>query len=119
MGHLDKEALVTELKNYVTTMKERYPDAEHPPVEWLSASISMILLDQGQSATAPPAQSGIAAFRNLVQDEVSQPIANLQWRLDEHSKRHTIIELNSLTECLFVCSSSLRFMSAMVCKTLS
>ena len=32
-GHSDKEAWVTELQNYVTTMKERYPDAEHPPVE--------------------------------------------------------------------------------------
>ena len=38
-GHSDKEAWVTELQNYVTTMKERYLDAEHPPVEWLSASL--------------------------------------------------------------------------------
>ena len=38
-GHLDKEAWVTELQNYVTTMKERYSDADHPPVEWLTADI--------------------------------------------------------------------------------
>ena len=32
-GHSDKEAQVTELQNYVTAMKERYPeDADHPPV---------------------------------------------------------------------------------------
>ena len=71
-GHWDKEAWVTELKNYVTTIKERYLDAEHPPVEWLSAGISMILLDQGQSAAATPMQSGIATVRNMVQDNVSQ-----------------------------------------------
>ena len=54
-GHSDKEAWVTELKDYVTTMKERYPDADHPPVEWLTARISIILLDQGQSVTATSA----------------------------------------------------------------
>ena len=36
-GHLDKETWVAGLRDYVTTMKERYPDAEHPPMEWLSA----------------------------------------------------------------------------------
>ena len=34
-GHSDKEAWVTELQNYVTTMKERYQDADHSPVELL------------------------------------------------------------------------------------
>ena len=41
-GYPDKKTWVTELQDYVTTMKERYSDAEHPPMEWLSASFSMI-----------------------------------------------------------------------------
>ena len=32
-GHLDKEAFVTALQSYVTSMKERCPDANHPPIE--------------------------------------------------------------------------------------
>ena len=44
-GHLDKETWIAGLKDYVTSMKERYPDADHPPVEWLTDGISMISLD--------------------------------------------------------------------------
>ena len=94
-GYPDKETWVTELQNYVTTMKERYPDADHPPMEWLTASVSMISLDKGQSAAATPAQGGLAAVRDVMRDEVTQPIPDMQRRLDEHTRRHTANELNS------------------------
>ena len=94
-GYPDKETWVTELQHYVTTMKERYPDADHPPIEWLTARVSMILLDQGQSATVTPMQGGLAAIRDVVRDEVTQPITDMQRRLDEHTRRHTVNELNS------------------------
>ena len=93
-GHSDKEAWVTELHNYVTTMRERYPDVAHPPVEWLSASISMISLDQDQSATTPLALGVHATVRDVVRDEVNKPISDMQQRLDEHTKRHTVNKLN-------------------------
>ena len=60
-GHLDKEAWIAGLTDYVNSMKEICADARHPPMEWLSAGFSMILLDQGQSATATPAQGSLAA----------------------------------------------------------
>ena len=52
--HSDKEAFVTALQSYVTSMKERCPDFQHPPLDWLSNGFSMILLDQEQSVTVPP-----------------------------------------------------------------
>ena len=76
-------------------MKEKCPDADHLPMEWLSASFSMISLDQVQSATATPAQGSLAAIRHVVRDKVSQPMADMQQRLDEHTQRHTANELNS------------------------
>ena len=95
MGHSDKEAWVTELQSYVTTMRERYPDVAHPPVEWLSAGISMIWLDQDQLVTEPLAHGLHATVRDMVRDKVSEPVSDLQQRLDEHTLRHTVIELNS------------------------
>ena len=56
-SHSDNEAFVTALQSYVTSMKERCPDAEHPPMDWLSNGSSIILLGQGQSVTVPPNES--------------------------------------------------------------
>ena len=65
-GLLDKEAWVTKLHNLVTTMRERYLDVAHPSVEWLSAGISMISLDQDQLAAAPLTHGVHAAVRSVV-----------------------------------------------------
>ena len=45
----------------------------------------------------PPELSSIDAVKEVVRLEllaVSQPLASMQRRLDEHSSRHTVIELN-------------------------
>ena len=55
----------------------------------------MISLDQGQSAAATPEQSIVAAFRDMVRDKVTQPITDMQRRLEEHTQRHTANELHS------------------------
>ena len=78
----------------MTTLRERYPDVAQPPVEWLSASISMISLDQDQSATKPLVHGFRATVRDVVTDIVTKPISDMQQRLDEHTKRHTVSEVN-------------------------
>ena len=95
MGHSDKEAWVREFENYVTTMRERIPDFRHPSMEWLSARFSMILLDQDQSAVAPLLQDDRIVVRDVVSDVVSRPIADMQKKLEEHTKRHSVNEVNS------------------------
>ena len=94
-GQSDKEAWIAGLTDYVNSMKEICPDARHPPMEWLSAGFSMISLDQGQSAAATPAQSSLATVRRVVRDKVSQPMANMQRKLDVHTQRHTVNEFKS------------------------
>ena len=76
-------------------MRERYLDVAHPPVEWLSAGISTTFLDQDQSGPTPLVHSVHAALRDVVRDEVYKPISDMQRRLDEHTKRHTVNEVNS------------------------
>ena len=51
-GHSDKDDWITGLVDYMNSMKERCPDAIHPPDDWLSKGFSIISLDQGQSAAA-------------------------------------------------------------------
>ena len=71
-GHSDKEAFVTALQSYVTSMKERCLDAQHPPMDWLSNGFSMILLDQEQLVTVPPDQSSLAAVRDMVRHKLEK-----------------------------------------------
>ena len=35
-GLLDKDSWVDSLKSYLTTMKERTPDVNHPSMEWIT-----------------------------------------------------------------------------------
>lgn len=37
-GHSDKDAWIPGLTDYVNSMKGRFLDARHPPMEWLSAA---------------------------------------------------------------------------------
>ena len=58
----------------------------------------MILLDIEQSVTVPPDQSCLAVVRDVVRhklEKVLQPISDMKQRLDEHTNRHSVIELNS------------------------
>ena len=94
-GQLDKDAWITGLTDYVNSMKDRCPDARHPPSEWLSDGFLMPSLNQGQSATANPAQGSLAAVSHVVREEVSQSTADMQRRLDKNTQRNTAYELNS------------------------
>ena len=97
-GHSDKEDFVKTLSGYMTSMQERCPDVNHPPIDWLSDGFSMIARSQDQSVTALLEISSLDAVKEVVRHElqaVSQPLANMQRRLDEHSNRHTVIELNA------------------------
>ena len=85
-GSSDKEAWIAGLTDYVNSMTEICPDARHPPMEWLSASFSMISLDQGQSAAATPVQGSLAAVHDVVRDKVSLPMVDMQRRLDKHTQ---------------------------------
>ena len=58
----------------------------------------MIAMDQDQSVIACLELSSLDAVKEVVRHElqaVLQPLADMQRRLDEHSNRRTIIEINS------------------------
>ena len=97
-GRLDKEDFVKALRGYLTSMKESNPNIHHPSMDWLTKGFSMILMDQDQSVTASPEQGSLAAVKEVVRHElqaVLQPLPDMQRMLDEHSNRHTVIEINS------------------------
>ena len=97
-GHATKEDFVKALSSYLTSMQERCPDVHHPDMDWMTKGFSMIVLNQDQSVTTPPELSSIDDVKEVVRHEllaVSQPLASMQRRLDEHSSCHTVIELNS------------------------
>ena len=57
IGHFDSKDFVCGLRDYVTSMKDCYPDdPEHPSEDWLSQGIEMILLEQGRTVTSAPKQ---------------------------------------------------------------
>ena len=90
-GQLDKDAWITSLIDYVNLMKDRCPDARHPPSDWLSARFSMLSVSQGQSATATPEQGSLAAVHHVIRDKM----ADMQKTLHEHTRRHAANELHS------------------------
>ena len=97
-GHSDKEDFAKALTGYLTSMKESNPNVHHPPIDRLTKGFSMILTDQDQSVTASPEQCSLAAAKEVVRNKLQaflQPLADMQWRLDKHSSRHTVIEINS------------------------
>ena len=69
-GQLDKKAWFNGLTDYVNSMKEICPGANHPSMEWLAVGFSMISLDQGRTAAVTPEQGGLAAVRLAVRVEV-------------------------------------------------
>ena len=76
-------------------MKERHPDVKHPTMERNFAGFSMILLDQNQLAITPLLPDITVTVKDAVSNVVSRPIADLQKKLDEHTKRHSVNEVNS------------------------
>ena len=91
----DKEAWVDSLKSYLTIMKERAPDINHPSLKWITQGFSMISLNQNQSATISLPPDVSVTVRDVVTDVVTQPIANMRKKLEEHTKRHSVNEVNS------------------------
>ena len=94
IGHSDKDDWITGIVDYVNSMKERYPDAIHPPDDWLLKGFSMISLDQGQSAaTRSVPQGEYYAIRYALRDKVSQPLEEMRKTLGDHTRRHTANKL--------------------------
>ena len=94
-GLSDKEAWVREFNNYLTTMRERTPYINHPSMEWISNGFSMILLNQNQLAATSLPPGIPVTVRDMVADVVTQPIADMRKKLEEHTKRHSVNEVNS------------------------
>ena len=76
-------------------MKERHLDVKHPTKERIFAGFSMILLDQNQSVVTPLLPDITVTVKDEVSNVTSRPIAELQKKLDEHTKWHSANEFNS------------------------
>ena len=92
---MDKEAWVRKFNNYLTTMRERTQDINHPSMEWISNRFSMISLNQNQSATMSLPPDVSVTVRDVVTDVLTQPITDMRKKLEEHTKRHSVNEVNS------------------------
>ena len=90
VGQLDKKAWITGLTDYVNSMKEICPGYNHPSMEWLSVSFSMISLDQKRTVTVPPKQGGLAVAGQVARDVVSQPLSGMQRRLVGLAHRNAV-----------------------------
>ena len=77
VGQLDKKAWITGLTDYVNSMKEICPGYNHPSMEWLSVSFSMISLDQKRTVTASLEQGRIAVTGQVSGDVVSRPLSSM------------------------------------------
>ena len=98
-GQPTKEDFVKALMGYLTSMQERFMDVTHPNMEYLTSGFSMIALNQSQSVTTPPEPANLVdTVKEVVRHEmlaVSQPLAQVQKKLEKQSSRHTVIEINS------------------------
>ena len=55
-GQFDSEGWVTGVREYVTSMKDKFPAEDHPSENWLSQGFKMISLDQGRTVASTPKQ---------------------------------------------------------------
>ena len=98
-GQPTREDFVKALKGYLTSMQERWMDITHPNMEFLTNGFLLILKSQGPSVTTPLEHATLEdTVRNVVKHEMQavwQPLAQVQQRLEEHSCRHTVKEINS------------------------
>ena len=76
-------------------MRERTPDINHPSMEWISNGLSKISLNQNQSAATSLPPNVSVAVRDMVTNVITQPIADMRKKLEEHTKRHSVNEANS------------------------
>ena len=66
----DKKVFVKALSGYLTSMQERCPDVNHPPMDWLTKGFSMIALDQDQSVSASRELSSLDTVKEEVRHEL-------------------------------------------------
>ena len=82
VGHFDSKDFVCGLCDYVTSMKDRHPeDPDHPPEDWLSQGIEMILLDQGRTVTSAPKQGTFSVGGQTAGGPASSQQSPMQWKL--------------------------------------
>ena len=98
-GKPTKKDFVIALEGYLTSMHERCPDIIHPTMEWLENGFSMIALNRSQSVTTPPEPANLVnSVKEVVRHEMlvfSQPLVQVQRRLEERSSRCTALEVVS------------------------
>ena len=75
-------------------MRERTSDINHPSMEWISNGFSMISLNQNQSAATSLPPDVSVTVRDMVTGVVTQPITDMRKKLGEHTKRHSVNEVN-------------------------
>merc|ERR1711873_60851 len=80
------EGWITGLSDYVNTMRELYPDEDHPGTDWLAKGIAMISLGQGREGATESLQgvSGIGGQVPAVGEASASPrsLSAMQRNLD-------------------------------------
>ena len=86
-GHVDKEAWITGLVDYVNSMRAYCPGVTHPLEEGLTEGFSLFSSDQKPSAAAVSAHQGDSAM--------AQSLEDMHKTLDKHTRRNTAQELRA------------------------
>ena len=95
-----KEDFLAAVKGYLAAMQERCPDVSHPGMDFLTNGFSILNIAPSQTVTTPLEPVLLEeTIRDVVRNEmlasISQPLAQVQKRLEKHSSFHTVIEINS------------------------
>ena len=94
-GEFKYNSSVRDLERHLTEMQLLRPDHPHPDIELLKKLFSHCTFAQDQSAVTPPTPSLEDTVRSVLTDVISQPLSDMSKTLDEHSKRNTIVEINT------------------------
>ena len=97
-GFVDTQGWAEGLRDYIATMKDRFPAEDHPSEGWLSKGFEMILLDQEWAVASAPKQgtssvSGSKAVRTAL--AASSNRATMQRNLEVMTSGLANLELSS------------------------
>ena len=86
---VSEEAWLRKLLDYVNTMRTSFPNASHPPDDWLTDRAKSYSLGQNSSAVG---RSSAQLDLDITRD---QKLERLERTLNEHTKRNTAAELRA------------------------
>ena len=97
-GFVDTQGWAKSLRDYIATMKDRFPTEDHPSEGWLSRGLEMISLDPEWAVASAPKQgtssvSGSKAARTA--SAASSNRATMQWNLEVTTSGVANLELSS------------------------